>query len=141
MIWPGRAACVPLRTLNVHNCVTVSVDVLGKTSWPWTLYRPTLSPLLTPPARSMRRAPQEAAGDSQASVVRQRLRLLVCGGDGTIAWVLGVIKKLRLQPEPPVAMIPLGTGGWSGGRGKGGGCIYQPKLNHKQYPMQKGDGV
>ncbi|KAG2450538.1 hypothetical protein HYH02_005039 [Chlamydomonas schloesseri] len=53
---------------------------------------------------------REAAGDSQAAVVRQRLRLLVCGGDGTIAWVMGVIKKLRLQPEPPVAMIPLGTG-------------------------------
>ncbi|PNW80627.1 hypothetical protein CHLRE_07g325550v5 [Chlamydomonas reinhardtii] len=53
---------------------------------------------------------REAAGDSQATLVRQRLRLLVCGGDGTIAWVMGVIKKLRLQPEPPVAMIPLGTG-------------------------------
>ncbi|KAG2440916.1 hypothetical protein HXX76_003769 [Chlamydomonas incerta] len=53
---------------------------------------------------------REAAGDSQAAVVRQRLRLLVCGGDGTIAWVMGVIKKLRLQPEPPIAMIPLGTG-------------------------------
>ncbi|GLC73267.1 hypothetical protein PLESTF_001354100 [Pleodorina starrii] len=52
----------------------------------------------------------EAAGDPRAATVRQRLRLLVCGGDGTIAWVMGVIKKLKLQPEPPVAMMPLGTG-------------------------------
>eukprot|EP00967_Tisochrysis_lutea_P142132 scaffold262152_cov18-Tisochrysis_lutea.AAC.1 len=30
--------------------------------------------------------------------------------DGTIAWVLGTIKKLDLQPAPGVAIIPLGTG-------------------------------
>ncbi|KAG2493329.1 hypothetical protein HYH03_008464 [Edaphochlamys debaryana] len=52
----------------------------------------------------------EAGGDAMAAVMRQRLRLLVCGGDGTIAWVLGVIKKLKLSPEPPVAIMPMGTG-------------------------------
>lgn len=43
-------------------------------------------------------------------MVRYKLRLLVCGGDGTIAWVMGVIKKLKLYPEPPVAIMPMGTG-------------------------------
>ncbi|KXZ56309.1 hypothetical protein GPECTOR_1g272 [Gonium pectorale] len=52
----------------------------------------------------------EASGDARAAHLRQRLRLLVCGGDGTIAWVMGVIKKLRLNPEPPIAIVPLGTG-------------------------------
>ncbi|GIL44550.1 hypothetical protein Vafri_2081 [Volvox africanus] len=52
----------------------------------------------------------EAGGDPRAAIVRQRLRLLVCGGDGTIAWVMGVVKKLKLQPEPPIAIMPLGTG-------------------------------
>ncbi len=32
--------------------------------------------------------------------------------------------------------VRLLVGCWTGLRG-GGGCKYQPKLNHKQYPMQK----
>ncbi|KAG1663214.1 hypothetical protein FOA52_011307 [Chlamydomonas sp. UWO 241] len=52
----------------------------------------------------------KAAGDTEVDAVRGRLRLVVAGGDGTIAWVMGVIKKLRLTPEPPLAIIPLGTG-------------------------------
>lgn len=41
---------------------------------------------------------------------RERLRILVAGGDGTITWVLTAIKELGLQPAPAVAIIPLGTG-------------------------------
>ena len=40
-------------------------------------------------------------------------RLLVCGGDGTVGWVLGLLDELRTMlkcPTPPVAVIPLGTG-------------------------------
>ncbi|XP_050302696.1 diacylglycerol kinase epsilon isoform X2 [Anthonomus grandis grandis] len=37
-------------------------------------------------------------------------RILVAGGDGTIAWVLTSSHKLDLDPEPPLAIIPLGTG-------------------------------
>lgn len=50
------------------------------------------------------------SGDNSARLYQQRLRILVAGGDGTIAWVLGVLKTLDLQPMPPVAMIPMGTG-------------------------------
>lgn len=37
-------------------------------------------------------------------------RILVAGGDGTISWVLTSSHKLDLDPEPPLAVIPLGTG-------------------------------
>ncbi|XP_076247982.1 diacylglycerol kinase epsilon isoform X2 [Calliopsis andreniformis] len=36
--------------------------------------------------------------------------VLVAGGDGTIAWLLNAIHKLKLEPIPTVAIIPLGTG-------------------------------
>ncbi|XP_019758983.1 diacylglycerol kinase epsilon isoform X2 [Dendroctonus ponderosae] len=38
------------------------------------------------------------------------VRVLVAGGDGTISWVLTSSYKLDLDPEPPLAIIPLGTG-------------------------------
>ncbi|XP_014663203.1 PREDICTED: diacylglycerol kinase epsilon-like isoform X2 [Priapulus caudatus] len=37
-------------------------------------------------------------------------RVLVCGGDGTMGWVLATIDKLKLDPAPHVGLIPLGTG-------------------------------
>ena len=41
---------------------------------------------------------------------QERLRVLVAGGDGTVAWVMAIIKELDLKPVPPIAIIPLGTG-------------------------------
>lgn len=38
------------------------------------------------------------------------VKVLVCGGDGSIRWILNTIESLHLKTPIPVAVLPLGTG-------------------------------
>lgn len=55
--------------------------------------------------------------------VFRNLRIMVCGGDGTVSWIIATLEKMDLKRKwPPIAILPLGTGndlarihGWGGG--------------------------
>jgi len=40
----------------------------------------------------------------------KNLRVIACGGDGTVCWVMSVLDKLKWKTWPSIAVLPLGTG-------------------------------
>eukprot|EP00210_Caulerpa_lentillifera_P000787 g762.t1 len=52
----------------------------------------------------------EKSGNPRAQEIKKKFKIAACGGDGTVAWVMKVIKDLELDPPPAIAIVPLGTG-------------------------------
>lgn len=43
--------------------------------------------------------------------LKQKTITIVCGGDGTVMWVVGEYLKYGINPmDTPIGIIPLGTG-------------------------------
>jgi len=55
-----------------------------------------------------------------------KLRVVACGGDGTIRWVIQGLINLGFDPLPPLGVIPIGTGN-DLSRMFGWGSTYPPK--------------
>ncbi|XP_074639461.1 diacylglycerol kinase epsilon-like [Acropora palmata] len=66
--------------------------------------------------------PPESALEFCKLLPNHRTRVLICGGDGSVGWVLGALDKVKIKLAPHIAILPLGTGndlarvlGWGSG--------------------------
>lgn len=39
-----------------------------------------------------------------------KMRIMICGGDGTVSWVLQILRQAGWEMIPPICLAPLGTG-------------------------------
>ena len=39
-----------------------------------------------------------------------KMRIMICGGDGTVSWVLQILHQAGWDTIPPICLAPLGTG-------------------------------
>ena len=76
----------------------------------------TLSPSLSPspptpfPPQVYDLSPDGPEAGLLQNKHRDNLRVIVCGGDGSVCWVHGVMDRLMPGAFPPVGVLPLGTG-------------------------------
>lgn len=70
------------------------------------MFRSILNPIQVVSLTS--RGPAEALEIAKLSPVK--CRVLVCGGDGSVAWVLNTVHEMNLDDKVSVAICPIGTG-------------------------------
>ena len=61
-----------------------------------------------------------------ANLHERDLRVIACGGDGTVRWVIQTMIEYGFTPLPPVGVLPMGTGN-DLSREFGWGISYTPK--------------
>lgn len=70
------------------------------------MFRSILNPIQVVSLTS--RGPAEALEIAKLCPVK--CRVLVCGGDGSVAWVLNTVHEMKLDEKVSVAICPIGTG-------------------------------
>lgn len=61
-----------------------------------------------------------------ANIHEENLRVIACGGDGTVRWVIQTMIDYGFTPLPPIGVLPMGTGN-DLSREFGWGISYTPK--------------
>lgn len=70
----------------------------------------------------------------------KNLRVVACGGDGTIRWVIQTLIDYNFTPLPLIGVLPMGTGN-DLSREFGWGISYTPKRNEVRQTAARDDAV